>query len=313
MEEFHPTSPKALPLEAVDRVEEAHPSSPKPWPVDEVDTVEELHPTSPKALPLEAVDRVEEAHPSSPKPWPVDEVDTVEELHPTSPKALPLEAVDRVEEAHPSFPKPCPVDEVCTVKELHPTSPKACPVDEVGTVKELHPTSPKPWPVDEVKQPNPTSPKALQSATSTETVDVTPLVIIAPSPPKYDPNVLLPSLNLYVRDKAIFKSTGWLNMQLFLQPKSYLKLSPGGKFWVAIYPAFQEGRPVHSCSSMQSFCADFACWPMSLVDYIKHKRSWRSLLHRYHLCLCQPKSPLMLLQVFVHFTSVWVKELGLMS
>jgi hypothetical protein len=114
------------------------------------------------------------------------------------------------------------------VEEAHPTSPKPLPVDEV--VEQPNPTSPKPLPVDEVvEQPNPTSPKPLQSATSAENVDVTPHVIISPSPPKYDPNVWLPSLDLYVRDKAILQSTGWHNDGIILAAQKLLEAQTRGK------------------------------------------------------------------------------------
>ena len=193
--------------------------------MEEVYGVKVFHPTQP--FLLEEVDRVEEAHPSSPKPWPVDEVDRVKEANPTSPKPWP---VDRVKEANPTSPKPWPVDEVDRVKEVNPTSPKPLPVEEVDRVEEANPTSPKPLPVDEVvQQPNPTSPKPLQSATSAENVDVTPHVILSPSPPKYDPNVWLPSLDLYVRDKAILQSTGWLNDGIILATQKLLEAQTRGK------------------------------------------------------------------------------------
>ena len=171
---------------------------------------------------------MKEANPTSPKPWPVDEVDRVKEANPTSPKPSPVDEVDRVKEANPTSPKPWPVDEVDRVKEANPTSPKPWPVDEIDRVEEAHPTSPKPLPV--VEQPNPTSPNPLQSATSAENVDVTPHVIISPSPPKYDPiNVWLPSLDLYIRDKAILQSTGWLNDGIILAAQKLLEAQTRSK------------------------------------------------------------------------------------
>ena len=64
---------------------------------------------------------------------------------------------------------------------------------------------------------HPTSPKAF--------------VIITSSPPKYDPDVWLPSLDLYVKDKVILQSTGWLNDGIVYAAQKLLEAQTRGKIF----------------------------------------------------------------------------------
>ena len=217
-----------------------------------------------------------------------------------------------MKEANPTSPKPWPVDEVDRVKEANP---KPWPVDEVDRVKEAHPTSPKPLPV--VEQPNPTSPKPLQSATSAENVDVTPHVIISPSPPKYDPNVWLPSLDLYVRDKAILQSTCWLNDGIILAAQKLLEAQTRGKVfgWQSTQLSKRKGLfvVVPRCSPFVQILHVGKCHWLTTSNVNVHGGASYIDTILFMTVEGQPQSPLMLLQAFVHFTSVWVKELGLIS
>ena len=137
----------------------------------------------------------------SPIPGPCNDLqlqegNTVKKGHPTSllkrsQSRSPGELVDGVKKGHLTF--------------LFKPSQSRSPGEVVDGVKKGHPTS--------LFQPS-------QSSPSPEERDV---VNISSNPPKYDPNIWLPNLDLYIRDKGILQSSGWLNDAIIFAAQKLLE------------------------------------------------------------------------------------------
>ena len=230
MKKTHPTSlfksSRALPAsEEGDGVKKTHSTS--------------LSKSSRASLALEEGDGVKKTHPTSlfksSRTLPAsEEGDGVKKTHPTSLSkssraSLALEEGDGVKKTHPtslskSSRASLALEEGDGVKKTHPTSLSKSSRASLASEEE-----------DSIFLSKP--PRATLVA---EKGHASSLVVISSSPPKNDPNIWLPHLDLYLRDKAILESSGWLNDAIIYRSQKLLEAQTKGNICGWQSPQFSK-------------------------------------------------------------------------